>query len=164
GACGEVGRAFYWSAADIGAARPDAAALLDRFGLPATPETVAAGEAWLATTPEVSTARLWDLAYIEQRLGCWAGPAVYGATQPLPSLSPYNARDIFALMLGLPDAYRADEAPARDFIAVGWPELNETPFNRPEGLDRFRFLRSEIKAMLPKPVKRRLARMLRRLR
>lgn len=154
GACGEVGRAFYWKASDVDGPRPSAEDLLARFGAPAIPRTVEAGARWLATLPEDASATLvWDLAYIEQRLGCWAGPAVFGSRQPIPSLSPYNSREVFALMLGLPAPYRLSPRMCTDFIAEAWPELNAIPFNRPAGFDKLRFAKYEAKAMLPAGVK-----------
>lgn len=160
GACGEVGRAFYWSAADIAAPQPSPDELLRRMGMPAAPRLREAAAAWIASLPPgpggtpCAGAFFWDLAYIEQRLGGWAGPSVYGSTQPHPSFTPFNSRRAFAMMLSLPPAYRAGDAFCRDFNAEADPALNAIPFNRPGGRDIARFPKAYVKALIPAPLKR----------
>lgn len=158
GGGGEVLRAFYWHAKDIDGPPPDAEELLRRLKMPLTDRTLFAADSWLDTLPGADAVRIWDLAYIEQRLGCWAGPAIYGNPQPLPSFAPFNSRRIHAAMLGLPEKYRLNAQSCRDFIAAGWPELNRYPFNSPFGLDRLRFLKAQGRAILPRalhdPVRR----------
>jgi hypothetical protein len=160
GACGEVGRAFYWMPSDIDGPVPDGDELLRRVRAPRTDRTREAAERWLETLPPMSAVRSWDFVYIEQRLGCWAGPAVYGSPQRVPSMSPFNSRRLFAAMLGLPDSYRSGSRFCRDFNQIGWPALNALPFNAPIGLDRLRFLRGQAKALLSKSTRQRLKRLL----
>lgn len=156
GTAGEVARAFYWDASDIGCAAPDVSELVRRLGQPDVPAVRAAAAEWLASLPPLSAPLLWDIAYIEQRLGCWGGPSVYGAGQPVPSLVPFNTREIFGAMLRLPEAYRAGGQFPVDLMRRADTELLKLPFNRPVGLDILRDPKGWAKAVLPKSVKMRL--------
>lgn len=164
GGCGELLRAFYWHAADIGGPSPDAAELLKRLNMPHTERMLSAAEDWLSSLPadtvRADAVRVWDLAYLEQRLGCWAGPSIYGSPQPFPSFTPFNNRRIYTAMLGLPDRYRLNAQSCRDFIAEGWPELNRIPFNSPVGLDRLRFMRAQLRSIVPRSLHKPIRRML----
>lgn len=153
GTGGEIARAFYWTEADRTAPRPDARTVVARLGLPATPQTLDAAEAWLATLPPVATATLWDLAYIEQRLGCWAGPATYGSTMALPSLSPFNSRAVVEAILSLPEQTRLGNILARHLIVGAGQRLARIPFNRLPGLDSLRFPRLAAKSLIPTSIK-----------
>lgn len=162
GACGEIGRAFYWSGSDVDGGRPDAAELLRRMGGPVTDTTLEAAERWLATVPDLPADRIWDLAYVEQRLGCWAGASVYGSTLRYPSLSPFNSRRIVSSLLALSAEMRLENRFANAFIRRGRPELLRIPFNRPSGLDLLRYPRLAVKTLVPFAVKDRIKRRLSR--
>ena len=163
GISGELARAFYWTAAEIGAEAPSTETLLQRIKAPARPRVFEAAEAWRATLPAMDAPRFWDMVYLEQRLGAWAGPAVYGAHQPVPSLSPFNSREIVEAMLSLPTAYRASNRFPTDFIALSEPALNAIPYNRPFGRAALADPTGWLKGMLPKDAKTRLKRLKARL-
>ena len=93
---------------------------------------------------------LLDQAYIDLRLGGWAGPSVYGHPVSKPTLSPFNNATIFSLMRMLPEKYRHSGQFARDFVALGSPTLAQIPVNRATGLNRIRFAKREIAALIPK--------------
>jgi hypothetical protein len=77
-----------------------------------------------------------DLLYVEQQLGCWAGPQQYGGQAPVKSAPPFCDRRLFDLMLSLPCEYRFAQRLAPDLIAKLWPELLMIPFNQDIGLHR----------------------------
>lgn len=158
GVSGEVGRSFYWGASDIGESRPDAQTLSYRLSLPRTGRVIEAAEDWLSSLGDYSTPFIWDLAYIEQRLGCWAGSAVYGSSQPVPSLTPFNSRAIYSALLSLPEPVRARNEFPKGFIETINPELNQTPYNRPFGLRALREPKQLLKGLLPHELKERLKR------
>lgn len=149
GTCGEVARAYYWHAGDSRQQGISVDELLVRMKI--TPDDFIRGLAqqWLAPLERLPRSTILDLAYIEQRLGCWAGPAVYGHRVPYPSLSPFNSRGIYTAILALPAPYREQGRFVQDFIGQLWPELLQLPFNRASGLARLRFLRAELRALLP---------------
>ena len=126
GLCGEIARGFYWEPGDREV--PAVPELLRRMHLPVAGPVVAAGEAWLQTT-EGTVEQVLDLAYIEQRLGCWAGPAFYGHHHHLCTFSPFNDTVLIRWMQQLSPAYRQAERLAEDVIRRLWPELLEFPFN-----------------------------------
>ena len=136
---GETGRAFYWKrwGAPKGRLRPDV--LAKRVNAPDLPVVLEACEAWLSGVPSAISDRsadLLDLAYVEQRLGCWAAPGRYmsdtpgGARSTSPMLSTFGIES----MLRLPEDYRREGMLQRDMVEYAWPELLRIPFNQPQGL------------------------------
>ncbi len=163
GTCGEVARAYYWSGGLSGGVEGITADdVVTRLGVPKIEETLNAAEIWLKGLPATRESVLWDLAYIEQRLACWAGPSIFGHNVSYPSLSPFNSHQIYRLMLSLPDDYRVSQNFVHDYIEMLWPELLKFPFNRANGLARLKFAKSELKAILPNDLKVMLKSILRR--
>jgi hypothetical protein len=134
GFAGEVGRAFYWRAADKETDQMSPAELLNRIGLPASDRLQDAVRLWLRELPEVSLSTLLDFAYLEHRLGCWACPHFYGTASFSVNLTPFCHREIFDLMLRLPAAYRCSKALPRDIISAAWPDLHSLPYNEYPGI------------------------------
>lgn len=153
GVAGEVGRAFYWGARDIGKPGLDAPSLLDRLGFYRSKVAIEAAEQWLQEIGIRSRTAILDQAYIDLRLGGWAGPSLCGHPVDKPSLSPFNNATVFSLMRGLPDGYRQSSHFARDFVSLGSSALARIPVNRAAGLQRLRYIRREIAAVLPKRLK-----------
>lgn len=149
GVCGEIGRAFYWSKSDLDAPKPTPSQLIQRLETRETTATVHGAEKWLEGLPDLPTTTIWDLAYIEQRLGCWAGPAVYGLDQRIPSLSPFNSRRVFAMMLQLDERFRESGRFSKEFIGIADPKLAQTPYNAPLGADRLVFAKLYLKSLAP---------------
>ena len=148
GIAGETGRAFFWDNAAC-TRRPTAAELVSRIGVITGADTLAAAEAWLATIPEAPAHVIWDLAYVEQRLGHWAGAMVYGFRGARPTMSAFNSFDVVRGMFGLPAEYRLSGAYATAFIGCGATELLREPINRHYGTPRFLDARQMLKATLP---------------
>lgn len=147
---GETGRAFFWKKGfpdeDI---TPEL--LIKKVNAPVTNTVMKAAENWLNGLPQEFRSRkvdVLDLAYLEQRMGCWQAPMTYlfgGMVNPnrLSRLSTSPIAEIlgYEIMLRLPQAYRAEATLQRDMVAYGWPELlNDIPFNEPTGILRMRML------------------------
>jgi hypothetical protein len=132
---GEVGRAYYWRLRDPEDPQhfsPDL--LLNRMSLPANAALIQAAAAWIDGLPQGVDARtLLDLLYIEQRMGCWAGPARYGGRSAHMVFWPVDHRLIIRCMLQLPKEYARSEKLAEDVIRLEWPELLCIPFNEAFG-------------------------------
>jgi hypothetical protein len=153
GLAGEVGRAFYWRANDIGKSGLSASMLLSRLGFIESKPAIELAERWLSGQAGKPTPAILDQAYIDLRLGGWAGPSLYGHPVSKPTLSPFNNATIFTLMRALPEDYRYSGQFARDFVALESPTLARIPVNRAAGMNRLRYMRREITALLPKSVK-----------
>src|SRR5439155_20500003 len=102
GYAGEVGRAFYWGWGEDLKKDLSPEELLRRMHLPNSPESLAAMDRWLECLADQDYFALLDLLYIEQRLGSWAGPAMYGSAPFAFTLTPFNHRRIFRAMMSLP--------------------------------------------------------------
>ena len=149
GLAGEVGRAFYWRSKDIGRTGLTATELLSRLGFNKTKLAVDLGERWLNPYADSPTTLILDQAYIDLRLGGWAGPSIYGHPISKPTLTPFNNSKVFSLMKALPEHYRLSGKFAQDFVSLGSPDLGSIPVNRAHGLQRLRYVKKEIMANLP---------------
>lgn len=137
---GEVGRGFYWREEDFraGTASPEPLTpetAVRRIKLPLVEPVIERATVWLAGLARQNRLTLLDLLYIEQRLGCWAGPQQYGIDPFVAChLSPFTDRVIFETMLSLPVPYRRAGRLARDLCRQQWPDIAELPFNEWPGL------------------------------
>jgi hypothetical protein len=134
GLAGEIGRSYYWLPDDFPARPLSCDELLRRFHFPPVDLVSQEASDWLERLPTADLQEKLDLLYIEQRLGCWAGPSMYGPQQARFVAYPFNSRRIFEKMLSLPEDYRRQERLPKDLIRLKWPELLEFPFNEPFGL------------------------------
>ncbi|WGL18231.1 hypothetical protein PVT68_08030 [Microbulbifer bruguierae] len=161
GACGEVMRAAFWFSGDGQRKTLSADALLRRYEIAINETTLELAEQWMATLPAgVSVGNLLDIAYLELRLAGWAGASLYGHDIEHPSLSPFNSARIYRAVLSIPENLREENQIAREFIQSMWPELLHHPVNRPQGLDKLRFLSQEFREMLPTHVRKQIKRLI----
>lgn len=148
GVGGEIGRCYYWRhgdqhcwhRGDQADTHVDAKVLLDRMGLPTDKATLGAMNDWFLTLPKdmLSSFDILDLAYIEHRLGCWAGPSLYGSDRYFSGqIVPFADRDLIELMMSLPPEYRMAQRMVDDGIRLCWPELLDYPFNEYTGMRRY---------------------------
>jgi hypothetical protein len=132
---GEVARSIYRRREDAASSPLGSRALLERFSLPAHPELLARGQAWLAELPVRNSFTILDLAYLEQRLGCWASPLSHAFPEGCAfQLNPFYHRRIFEAMLSLPADYRLEHRLADDLVRSQWKQLLRFSFNEPMGL------------------------------
>lgn len=158
GMAGETARAFYWHGRALGPADVTPAAVAKVIGTPVDDRVLQAAADWLDGLPagvRAEPSDILDLAYVEQRLGCWDSTSRY--------LFPGRGRANVSLMattlgletmLRLPRDYKAAERLQRDMVAVGWPELLAPPFNEPVGLLRLRPFAERVRAAVARRVAR----------
>lgn len=162
GACGEVGRAFLWTQADRGKIGLDPGDLVGRLGFAESSMLRELAARWIDQVgSELATTRLLDLAYIQQRLGSWAGPAVYGHAITKPTFPPFNSVGVYASILALPDQFRVSGGLPRALISEAYPRLLEWPFNQAQGVARLLFPKQELKRHMPPELKRSIKSLLR---
>ncbi len=133
---GEVGRAFYWREGDEPNHPPDPEALMARLYLPELRDWLAAWRSWQAGVPHLDTWELLDFLYIEQRMGCWAGPHMYGTAPFAANVGAFSHRRVIEAMMSLPPAFRRSQGLADAVIAAEWPEAGDLPFQRLTGMAR----------------------------
>jgi hypothetical protein len=107
GMLGEVSRPFIYERHGKVFASRDLHHLLNFWRLPVGDEVIEHAQAWLDKLPVNNGMSVFALHYIENRIGCWAGPVLYsqfgaGAFTAFP----FNHRRIIELMLSLPPEYR----------------------------------------------------------
>ncbi|WP_432548086.1 asparagine synthetase B family protein [Kineococcus sp. SYSU DK004] len=133
GFAGEVGGAPYWRGTDVPAApRPDE--LLRLVRLPPDERHEDALARWLKEVPHRDVHDLLDLAYLEMRVGCWAGPQLYGAAPFTLSAIAVNSRAAFTAMLQLPLEHRRRRELPPAATRLLWPELARPPYGRAPGV------------------------------
>ena len=141
---GETGRSFYWGSTYPKADRVWATAvtpemLAKHTRSPLMSQVLEATDAWLSGVPQsvrASAPDTLDLAYVEQRLGCWESSTRYLFPGRPRVSSPMTTTFNIEAMLRLPEDYRAARTLQRDMVAHGWPERLSVPFNKPSGLLR----------------------------
>ncbi len=155
GSGADIMRGANWAKGDDTRAKIDTTQLLKQMRMIDVPPIRRVAEAWMAGIPETAdAAMILDLIKTEQIQGCWSGSAIYGLPLPLPTLHPFAGHALNSLVLDMPTTYRATNGMYDDYMAQTAPWLGEIPVNRPEGLHRLRFLKHEIRRMIPKKVKR----------
>ncbi len=133
GLAGEVGRSFYWKDGEVD--HLDAKTLLALMNIPTYGPVIGRAENWLSEIRELNPYHKLDVAYIEQRLGCWAGPQMYAYDHlTLPVVYAFSHRRIFENMLRLPHRYRQKQQMTIDICKLKWPETLSVPFNQLTGI------------------------------
>ncbi len=131
GFAGEVGRTRFWG-------NPDDVVtphfLLSRLRADPSPERLEAAARWLGSLPGSGHGFVMDMLYIDQRLGNWVSPQLYGTAQFAFNIYPLNQRRIFEAMLRLPADMRREGRMSHEVVNVGWPELTGYPHGRGPGL------------------------------
>lgn len=157
GVAGEVGRGYYWREGDDRAGRITAQEILRRTKLPAEGKVLEMMDNWLSEIRHLPWHTILDLTYIEQRVGCWAGPLQYGQDGMNPiRIAPLNDREIYRTILHMPVEPRRRLALPEEICRQTWPELLEFPFNHLTGPTRvIQAARSALYRLLP-PRSRRL--------
>ena len=91
-------------------------------------------EGWLSDFSGFRNCLVLDFAYVEQRLGCWGGPQMYGGDdRSACHLWPLTHRRIFELIMRFPYEYKEKRKFWLDACALEWKELLDLPFNEYPG-------------------------------
>lgn len=130
GNVGDLARGYYWAKQpEVPPVTPET--LASRCGVRDSEEGLRQLAKWIDEAPDVDPIRLWDLFYIEQRLGCWAGVWPYGEyLGPGFVLFPMCHRRLIEGMISPDPAQRRSACFNRKIIQVAWPELLKWPVNR----------------------------------
>ncbi len=131
---GEVS-CMYYAIDEDRSNRPSAADLLNRIDLREDHGCLAAVSRWLEKFPaDFPDELLVELFYIENRVGSWACPHLYGAAPFLANIIPYCDRRYVEACLRMPYAFRRSRASQVRMIQLADPSLLETPFEALTGL------------------------------
>ncbi len=133
GHAGAVGSGYYWRGIRSDSEHLDATLLLKRLGLPLAPRFISAMEQWLADFPAEPATTVLDYLFIEQRVGCWAGPHQYGTAPFAAIFCPFNHRDLFDLAHSLKRVHLRKNDLCRGIVPLVWPALNNLPINNYPG-------------------------------
>lgn len=127
GTGGELSRGFFWNEGD-GSHALNGASLLAQFGMPFDDGLAQRLDDWLAGLGSGNRHRVLDMAYLEQREGCWAS-AQFPCDPSLVRYQPLLAGPAVTAMLGLSYADKRRAALVDRVIARSWPELGTYRFN-----------------------------------
>jgi len=130
GAAGEVGRGFLWASSDTPASRLNSSILLARLKLPPLERFKEAVGRWLASVEQFDAFTIMDLAYIELKMACWAGPQAPGSDTNTVQIWPLSCRRSFTAMMSMPVHVRREQSVFVRIVERQWPELLLTPINR----------------------------------
>ena len=139
-----IGHGFFWRHGDYEGRHVIADDIIKRFKYPKHNRIAKEVEKWLVGLSGFNIFNIMDLAYIEQRLGCWAAPQLYGNQISLFEISPFNQRMLFRLTMKLPYEYRQPIRLTNAIIGQLWPELLEMPFNKWLGLKNYGYKTKKI--------------------
>ena len=79
-----------------------------------------------------------DLAYVELRMGCWAGPQLYGRLRPHTQFFGFGQAEVVDAMARLPHELRATGRAADLLVPRLAPALEGLPFNQGTAWARLR--------------------------
>lgn len=128
---GELGRPVFYLPREDSEKLPDVQWLRHFWGIPANDSVTKWSQAWFDGLPAVNRMTALGLCYIENRVGCWAGPVLYSqwGTGAFP-VFPFSHRRIIELIMSLPAEYRMEEHFVIDLVRMHWPGLLSIPFFR----------------------------------
>jgi hypothetical protein len=126
GALGEVARSYYWHAKHPNEVRLDY--VLTKFGNPA--KCIREGlDEWIATVPSgMAASSVYNLLYLEQRGGRWAGVGENAASLFYQPVSAFNSRLFFEALCGIPEIMQYENRVPEEMVLRLWPELLEVEF------------------------------------
>lgn len=132
---GEAARAFWWHGNVPTQEHLSPAHLTRRVNLPPEGIVTDAAARWRDSLPPGMLDEpqdVYDLMFIEVRLGCWEAPVTYlwppGGNRSFNFLATPLALE---LQLRLPARTRLEGSFQTTIIDTCWPELNALPFNKP---------------------------------
>jgi len=135
GFAGGVGKAVFWRSRDVSSTELTGSDLIDRMDLEHQPGFASALDSWLARLATTDALEALNFAYLEQNVGCWSSPHMYGGSQAHP-ISPFCHRDIVEAMLRLPARCRLRKQMAVDVVRRACPEISDLPYHSFQGWRR----------------------------
>jgi asparagine synthetase B (glutamine-hydrolysing) len=125
---GEVGIGYYWRDVDRERRPVRAEELLERVHLPINDTFCCALSSWMAELTSFDSFLMLDLFYLENRVGCWAAPHLYGAAPFSLSMIPFCHRHVVEASYRLPIEYRQRKQLSYDVVNTARPALCRYPF------------------------------------
>ena len=131
-----LGKRHLWQVDNnIDTLKLDARGILERLHFPDSDRLLDKAEEWFSGFRGLRNSLVLDFAYVEQRLGCWGGPQMYGGDdRSVCHLWPLTHRRIFELMMRLPSEYKENRRFWIDACGLEWRELLDLPFNEYPGI------------------------------
>ncbi|TRD11663.1 hypothetical protein FGU71_07140 [Erythrobacter insulae] len=124
---GENCRGCMWNPGDDGSL-PSAPELIARFGLPQHELAIKQIEAWLANVDTQDARQLYEMAYIEVMLACWAS-AQFPCDPTVIRQNPLLTVPAITAMLGLSAPDKIAKRLPDEMIKLSWPELGNYSVN-----------------------------------
>lgn len=88
-------------------------------------------EEWLRSVPpDTPPTTTYNLMYLEQRGGRWAGTGENASSIFYESFTPFNSRELFELLSSMPVSAISGGSLLVDFVRHLWPELLSVPYCR----------------------------------
>jgi hypothetical protein len=141
--------------------RPDGeltvGSLLGRLTMPQYPLLLKGATEWLASVERFELPQKLDLAYIDNRLGCWSAAPPFGPDFVYRDFAPLVDPLVFEHALAMPHEFKRRKSVGPTIISRYWPELLSVPINCPSVLDRSRVFLRKIRD--PEVIRRKLRRL-----
>lgn len=131
----EVGKAFYWKGFyknKILTAENILVALHFYYNKKNTLDNkilIDAAKKWLNDFKGFKATEILDYLYLEQRLGCWAGPLTYSTTIHKMNFWPLNTQKIYDLLIKLNKKEKLRQTFPKKITYSNWPELGKISYN-----------------------------------
>jgi hypothetical protein len=119
-----------WAAGDVAGDKLTSDVLLARLKLPQIDRFVAATDRWLESVKQFDAFTVMDLAYIELKRACWAGPQATGTETTATQVWPFSSRRCFSAMMSAPPQVRLEQSLFMRIVKREWPELLQIPINK----------------------------------
>jgi hypothetical protein len=147
------GKAFGYKNLEIDAL--NAEKLVRVIKLPFEKRVIEKAEKWLSEFVNLRSDIVLELAYLEQRVGCWAGPNAYSYDHlALPVIYAFAHRDILENMITLPNVYKKKQQMPIDICKLKWADILDVPFNQFTGIRKVISVGIDITKMLLRPFER----------
>lgn len=130
---------MYYARDEDGMTRPSASELLHRVHQPEDHGMLPAIERWLSGFPrDYPNELIVELFYVENRVGSWACPHLYGAAPFFANIIPFCDRRYVEACYALPYAFRRSRTSQIRMIELADAALLKSPFEALTGVARLR--------------------------
>jgi hypothetical protein len=146
GSLGAVLKAYFWPTREPVRLRRSS---LSKEFVRTSPRIEGALDAWLGTLPDLPPGAIYNLMYLEQRAGRWAGVGETASNLFYDSVNLLASREVMEAVCGLPARTQYGGRLPYELVEELWPELLSVPYCT---------VRRTWSAFVPRRVKSRLKR------
>jgi hypothetical protein len=125
GSLGAVLKSYFWHSRNPQQLRRSA---LSKEFVRTSPTVEAALDAWLDSLPTLPPTTIYNLMYLEQRAGRWAGVGETASNLFYDSVTLLSSREIMDTICALPTDTQYGGRLAIDLVRELWPELLDVPY------------------------------------